>query len=682
MKFILLIIFINIFVIALLILFSLFYTKILIQKQNQLKCPGSLNPNVNSCYLNGNLKLPIERNSNCDPIDTKKYEKNLLLFILLIENLFLNIPSYEITPSSEITPLSDNEYDIYSGIFYFANKALLKILPSDFGQNYVTPYGIPSFPNYYINCIDDLKGFTNSIIPNNKNPNLLLYKALQYVGKKYGNDTCPFQKPLTNNSFYLQLGLLGANSILPNQIMILSGTMPTNTLNLYYWSFHIYLADRYNSKDLCAPYNHVYFASILPPFNIFTYIPDKNMNDFTFAIMISINDDVNTNNIYKQLFKKFDYVHRFNIPSGENTMVIQDNLINPNHLTNQSKIYDYTTDRFTILFRMNQSNNATKTQKQDYELFKINAHFQFDCIDFKNTTNFNFYSNRVEWPQPLPPLYNELNDKELITLQNQIINDLSIILNPKYTKKKIHCFESLTSIYAPILDDCYNNKILYTNGLQAIQMGSNANGDSYDGWYKLSVPQCLGMNDVFMSIAVNHSKYKNSIYCSMNLVDKNKGRGIQSFEFFENDDIDMYVVLTSRNQKYLDNIQKQLMNLYKNQKIAIRSIYLESGPCIDWKTPLCDSLTYIERMYINPSIIEDNTQKYFKEVDSKLWKNMTHPQGNLLLDPIFIKWQWFNYDFIYILILFILLIIIILIIAFSKGMKPLFTVYHGLKKDE
>ena len=144
MNFLIFIICVDIFIITFIILLSLLYTKILKQKQNQLKCPGSLNPNMNACYINGNIKLPIERNSNCDPIDTKKYEENLLLFTLLIENLFMNI--------SPLFP-SSSEYNTYSGIFYFANKALLKILPSDFGQNYITPYGIPSFPNYYINCI-------------------------------------------------------------------------------------------------------------------------------------------------------------------------------------------------------------------------------------------------------------------------------------------------------------------------------------------------------------------------------------------------------------------------------------------------------------------------------------------------------------------------------------------------
>jgi hypothetical protein len=249
-----------------------------------------------------------------------------------------------------------------------------------------------------------------------------------------------------------------------------------------------------------------------------------------------------------------------------------------------------------------------------------------------------------------------------MTLQNKIVNDFSNILNPKYTKKSIHVFESLTSIYAPILDDCYNNKILYTNGLQAIQMSANANGDSYDAWYKISVPQCLGKNDILMSIAVNHSKYKNSVYCSMNIVNKNKGRGISSFEFFENDDIDMYIVLVSRNQQYLEKIKQQVIDMYTDQKIAVNSISIETGPTIDWKTPLCDAFTFIERSYINPTVLIDQKQTYYKDknVDSNLWKEMTHPQGNLLFDPVFIKWQWFNYDIVYMIILFILFIIILI----------------------
>ena len=58
--------------------------------------------------------------------------------------------------NSKLQSLFSN-FKIIPGNFGFATPELLKLLPSDFGQNPITPYGILNFSIQYLPCISSLK---------------------------------------------------------------------------------------------------------------------------------------------------------------------------------------------------------------------------------------------------------------------------------------------------------------------------------------------------------------------------------------------------------------------------------------------------------------------------------------------------------------------------------------------
>lgn len=659
------------FLLVLILIFShTLFIYIVGRKTGKKKCPGYLDSTYGQCTDDGKHYLAFvkRREDSCDPSIYELKRRDIVLFAskLLLQYI---TDQRETSLSLLHTELLNTNMTVYQGIFYFLLKPFLTVLPTDFGQNYITPYGTPSFLADYISCIPDLDIICNDLI---KDPDQTdtCRKYFQDLNKYFSNPipNCQNINPdLYNNPLYVELGLLGAMTISPSQAIIISGTIPKR-IGLKYWSFTPYLADRYNNTDICTPFNNIYFSSLTDPFNNFTHYTN---DDFTFAIIITINPVVG-----KQMYDflsessqlNFDYIHRFDLPSGPNSMVVEPDLLNPNHVTNEDVTFNCKTDRLAVLFRM----NVIDPKSNIFEEFKLNPHFETYAVDLGDSVDVQFYSGihpPLKTPSPLHTDESFLRDK-----LNGIKKNLETSFKNNFSSEMIHGFNSLLGTFAPLDRDVYYNHFSYESGRQAIQMASNANGDNPDTWYKISQPQCMSMDDVLMCVCVNHTALKNSIYCNINILDKQMGRGIASIEIFENDEellkYPFYAVIISRNKELLNEFKESLLPLFGND-IFIYDYFVDTGDTMHWNVPMCHQLLFIERAYLNTTIpLEDGTFAYYKDKDisTDQWSKLTRPDGNQLLNPLFIKFtkKKFNVSITMIIVIIIIVLLILLVLIYKN----------------
>lgn len=608
----------------------------IIKKQTQnLVCPGYLNLTKGQCSDDGKYYMSFKtRSKECDPViqDIKKRDTILLAGKLALQYI---TDSLNEDDDSLERLFQEKQINYYKGIFYFLLKPFLTVLPTNFGQNFITPYGTPSFIADYIKCIPDIKIVCQDLL---NSPEYISTCSTYFQElEKFSNPTtpnCNISDPkLYENPLYVELGLLGALSITPSQALLITGVIKKE-IGLKYWSFTPYLADRYNASDKCSPYNHIYFSSLTDPFNNFTQYLDNT--EFRFALLTTINPNVGeyVNKLLEDT-NQFDYIHRFDIPSGKNTMKIQPNLLNPNRLTEEDSVFNYETDRLSILFRMNVENSLSIK----FEEFKLNPGFQTYILDFKDTIQSQFYIQTTPLKTCLPLLTNETflqptrNEIEIYIMKN--------ILQSTHKTVKIHCFDSLLGTFAPLDKKVYSNMFSYENGLQAIQMASNANGDNPDAWYKISQPQCMSEEDVMVSICVNHTTLRNSMYCNINVLDKQIGRGIYSLEIFdENISTPFYGIVIGRNKNMIEDVKTQIQKRFGQDQILLKEYLIQTGKTMDWNVPMCHQLLFIERSYLNPRVLDKkNELKYYQDALPDTWSQMTRPDGTQLVQPIFIKFS-------------------------------------------
>lgn len=642
------------------------------RKKDKKRCPGYLDSTFGQCTNNGKHYLSfVKRNeSECDPNIYELKRRDIVLYAGKLALQYLTDKR-----ESHLSALHDlfsnmgDDVVVYQGIFYFLLKPFLTVLPTDFGQNYITPYGTPSFLADYVSCIPDISVVCADLI---KDPDHqeTCQRYFQDLEKNFSNpkripNCIVTETGLYDNPLYVELGLLGAMTISPTQAIVLSGTIPAR-LGLKYWSFTPYLADRYDKDDTCTPFHNIYFSSLTDPFNNFTHHTDTG--DLTFAIIITINkivgDEMETY-LHDNLVKdnnKLDYIHRFDLPSGPDSMIIQPDLLNPNGLTNKDAAFNYKTDRLAILFRM----NVKDPYSTAFEEFKLNPHFESYCVDYLDT-NVEFYSGihpPLKTPCPLQTDESFLRDKF-----NGVKKLLETSFRDTFSSHPIHGFDSLLGTFAPLDSRVYNNEFMYDNGRQAIQMASNANGDNPDTWYKLSQPQCVSMDDILVCVCVNHTALKNSIYCNINILDKQMGRGIGSVQIFEDDEellkYPFYSVMISRNKELLATFKQEFSSLF-GQDIYVYDYLVDTGDTMHWSVPMCHQLLFIERAYLNPTVEVNGEFKYYHDVGPEEWGRMTRPDGKQLLHPIFMKFtktSSTNIWFIFMIVLILFLILWILVFA-------------------
>lgn len=637
------------------------------------ECPGYLNLAKGQCTADGKHYLSFkERSADCNPPVEHLKRRDIILFAgkLALEylkhddddeaSLFWYLRTH--TPT-----LLASSFTLYRGIFYFLLKPFLTVLPTNFGQNFITPYGTPSFLADYLTCVPDIRMVCEDLL--NSPENVVTCQRYfddmkQYFANPVPN--CAARDPeLFHDTLYVELGLLGAMTITPTQGILLSGVIPRD-VGLEYWSFTPYLADRYHKNDKCSPYHHIYFSSLTDPFNTFTRY--TTAHEFRFAIVTTINPVVG-DELYRTLIEsgRYDYVHRFDLPSGDRSMIVQEGLLNPNGLTSEMAAFWYETDRLAILFRM----NVRDPSSQSFRRFKLNPGFETVLVDVTTVPEIRFYEG-VHPPLKTPTPLQTDESAGFQQHRNEIEGKLlKTILRDSHAPKTIHCFDSLLGTFAPLDNKVYNNTYTYTSGRQAIQMASNANGDNPDAWYKISQPQCMGHDDVMVAIAVNHTILKNSVYCNINVLAKQIGRGIASVEMYEDDPDErkrtcpFYGVVISRNAELVRQTIDHIYQQFGEDEIYLFGHTITTGTTTEWEVPMCYQLLFIERAYLNPTILDDGGEwRHYKDVkDTRLWSRMTRPDGKQLVHPIFIKYTRSNpYYYYYLVSMIVILILIILIL--------------------
>jgi len=141
------------------------------------KCGGYFDPKSRWCSqgrLVSNSPIPLE----CNPQDTLSYIQSMLSFLKYIQQM-MEKTNDNTKLTTFLSPLGKTR----KGIVLFAIPSLLQIMPSDFGQNYSTPYGIVSFFNEYLPCIQQTDAFCKFISGSNKNE-MIPIVCKEYLTKK------------------------------------------------------------------------------------------------------------------------------------------------------------------------------------------------------------------------------------------------------------------------------------------------------------------------------------------------------------------------------------------------------------------------------------------------------------------------------------------------------------------
>ena len=165
----------------------------------------------------------------------------------------------------------------YQGFLLFAVPELLKVLPTDFGQNYTTPYGIVSFYDAYIPCMSKVESFCRYLLKDSGEALKLLCVSYFESRKAQAPGGCPFEVTdkgsdealVENPDFFNSIGLLGAYSLKPHQVVVFYTDLPVADLGLNYWSYMLYVADSLDPNSRCSPSKQVYFASVSSALNMF-----------------------------------------------------------------------------------------------------------------------------------------------------------------------------------------------------------------------------------------------------------------------------------------------------------------------------------------------------------------------------------------------------------------------------
>lgn len=147
----------------------IFLTILIFGKLRAPVCIGYLDPNGRWCASGGQLvsKKPIP-SSKCDPRPIETFGTNMIDFLDYLETQTL-ISKRQHKLANALAPLGKT----YHGFLLFALPELLKIMPSDFGQNHSTPYGIVCFYDVFMDCIQEKQKVCTFLAGPNKDPLVL-----------------------------------------------------------------------------------------------------------------------------------------------------------------------------------------------------------------------------------------------------------------------------------------------------------------------------------------------------------------------------------------------------------------------------------------------------------------------------------------------------------------------------
>lgn len=686
-KIILLIILIIVIIIIAIVLYYIYRQPI---------CGSNVDPSQFQCSKNG--KLIRIKTKRCRNEENNK-QSNKLADIAHFLNYMKHLNQEQVKMTILTTDISweqgQEPEEIIPGTFYFAIDSLLNLLPTDFGQNKQTPYGIMSFFYPSFSCLPD--SFCSNLFRESGSPILIkgCQKYVSFQQTQY-NQSCPFSLHSLDSSgldikdpnLYDQLGMLGALSIQTNDVMVLYSHIPVSSLDLNYWSISLYLADHVKPNETCYPFRQISACSLCPPLNMFNclqYNPESwtEFNPFlvdSVHVFTIISLDKNLIERVKKALKQRHaglsnlVIHGFEIPSMSG-VPLQDNLPNPNTLTKDSVYFDEKYDRFVLFLRLSQFPDS------DPSVLKKFIH-QEDTIDFQ-TVLYRFPSSTTDiiercpylaFPNITSPFMDEIKEKssDFHSFFQTIYSNITSFPEYHIINNSIICNNSILNIFAPLYKQIKSSNIPYENGFQAFQMAGNAQADNHDAQYRTSKVVCISPNDVFIAFCINHAYFHNCIYNNINLIDYSKALSIFATALDFSSPFPYYLVLVSRSSSLLDKVQSKLSSLPFPCKIIP---YL-----IDEKMNFCHPFLFVERVYLNTyiqsslnlfSLLGPTLQQSLPSISPdtlQTLSNICAPDNSTLLKPIYMHFSFNQPTFYYsgILALFILFFLLVFFIFLLK----------------
>lgn len=639
--------------IVLVVLFLSFIVLTLLLKLRQPLCGGNIDPSKRVCDSKGS----IVTGESCQKVGTGVFTNDFLSF-------FRYLQEQRTKPSPDYNQLTTLRADwkTYRGIFFFAIPELLRILPTDFGQNNSTPYGIVSFYPSYWPCIGNTSALCSNLFSSmDTDSNAWQVLCNLYAKQEQRGKTCPFVVRDNNKDIYIQdpaffndVGLLGAISLYFHQAIVMFVDLPVETLKLDYWSLDVYLADRLDRDDVCYPPRQAYMASLLPPLNMYKAVAVSHKNfdplradsntvvkgHVRFYVILAleqhIQDQVETF-LREHSTRSYDFIYTFQIPTADSTMPINDTLPNPNQLSHKSALFQPQTDRLCCFMRLSPDpNHGDPTALRDF-IYQNNYQdsFEVNLVEM-NTPSYNLYG-APQWPLRIDPPKPEtsLLSQQWGDLQRSLLRAL-----PAYSFLKLQVRNSIFNIMAPLYQDLLTTTThQYEGGFQAIQLAGNAQADNYDANYVISEGVCLLEKDVLVAVAVNHASLGNCIYNSINVVDINRAFGYDAINLTRENRVDFYVTIIGRDHETITNMKKEWQDRLSQYKIGFYMIHISNADL-----PVCHQILAIERVYVNTQFPSQSGNVLYSLLDPQeqedWWNslaNVTAPNPKSMIKPIFYK---------------------------------------------
>lgn len=591
---------------------------------------------VEQPYCGGNLdssKLLCnkEDEKTCNPKDDIIYYKDIGKSLQYIFRLYNQ-------QNLILTTGDTNEYTIQKGVFFFGIPDILRALPTDFGQNSLSPYGFISFLPLYPSCISSKTNFCSQLFETTKTS--LVNSAAQLECVNFLNELSSKAGPckfpvndnnqnlyIQNNVFFNEIGMLGAFSLYENQCVILRFKIPQSQLNLLYWSFNFYIADSLGRSNICSPTYQAIVGSLTHSLNLF-HVAAKSKtrknpfkDDFDFVILVSYNDVV-TKKVQNLIstatdLQDIDMVHVFKVPTKKGSLQISDKLPNPNLLDKKTRLFNPETNRLTVLLRLTPRAEHDEELLNNFIYQKDRNDFQVNLIKFNNITDtktYDFVPNPIQLNAPVNEF--DIFGKDFRSINNRLVSNLKLSL---YNVKQLNVRNSLLNITAPLYKNLLKTNVPYKGGYQAVQLAGNMQGDNPDAQYRIGQSVCiLNESSVLMTFGLNHQSFQNCMFNSYNVTDSIKAYG---YEAFLPDTTSTYILyLIGRSKETLNYLSKQIKNiLYKNFKettVQVQTCVVRTGTTQEFAIPYCHPMLNVERIYLNPSYnsIEDEKKMY------SIWK--------------------------------------------------------------
>ena len=313
-------------------------------------------------------------------------------------------------------------------------------------------------------------------------------------------------------------------------------------------------------------------------------------------------------------------------------MRVDGQLPNPNCMTESDAVYHPVTDRLTCLLRLAPSADATPQEKEQLNEFIYHHDPYQHCFDvvlvhFKDPPEDpNTWSVPVEMPRYLTPFIDEKTQfgNKYRSLEKDIWWSL---FWSGFRIRKVPTRNSTLNFFAPGYKKIVQSTIPYQNGLQAIQMGGNAQGDNMDAVYRTSKTFCLTEGDIIICLLFQHSIIHNSLYNNLNAVDVNKAYGAAAVSFSRQDNRLYSIVLVGRDLDLLNQTRVDLLGRMQDseREISMHIMLLPTGDNIEGKIPLCHQILLVERTYLNSKFVSPSSNRPY---------DLYHVFGNDLSRPV------------------------------------------------